>query len=780
MSIYSGYVSQLLGLTPQQVAALESNNGISQFQIADSAANIEALTPQQIATLETIPVDQISAIDNSVSLSAAQAVALEAGNVDVTVPPGDSVTLVDSVANLRGLTSAQTSGLAAIGVTAVTAEDTAAHILSLGSSDPTLAAINAAIGGSGQPSYVVVDTAEDILPDLSSLNSNAAISAIDVTDSFNPTSTMSIGAGSMLELSDGSTSFGGTISGAGALQMESGNFQLNSNLQLSTGTWGIADLNGSDNANVNLAANLSYGGTFLDGFNGIINLDGHSLTLSGSDAMLDGWVYGPTGSLVVSGTADANSFIVADSVVLEDKGSLTQSNYLVLGLNQGDAAELKIDAGANYLLQGASIFDGTNFGNGGTTLINNAGTFEVANAGGQSSDIFAAMKTSGTLAVDSGASLELSNATLTNDGLVTVGTGASLDVADTVNADTGSAGKFVIGTDATVEFGASVASNQTVIFASDGTGVARLDDLAAFNGAIKGLQVGDMIAISPAGLGGFSTITSATPGAYDAATGTTSVVLADNGNTVATLQFDGNYSSNSFSVAANGGALDLSDPTATTFACYCRGTLIRTERGEVTVEDLAIGDKVMTVSGRARPIKWIGRSNVVTRLCDPLRAWPVRIKAHALAEAVPSRDLLVSPDHALLIDDVLIQAGALVNGNSIVRETNVAETITYFHIELEDHELIFAEDAPAETFVDNVDRLSFDNWAEHERLYPTGNAIAEMPYPRVKAHRQVPRSIRERLTERCVQLFSKAALPEVDVAYCAMAVRNDLTRHRAA
>ena len=258
------------------------------------------------------------------------------------------------------------------------------------------------------------------------------------------------------------------------------------------------------------------------------------------------------------------------------------------------------------------------------------------------------------------------------------------------------------------------------------------------------------------------------------------MVLADNGNTVATLQFDGNYSSNSFSVAANGGALDLSDPTATTFACYCRGTRIRTERGEATVEDLTIGDKVMTGSGRARPIKWIGRSNVVTRLCDPLKAWPVRIKAHALAEAVPSRDLLVSPDHALLIDDVLIQAGALVNGNSIVRETNVAETITYFHIELEDHELIFAEDAPAETFVDNVDRLSFDNWAEHEMLYPTGNAIAEMPYPRVKAHRQVPRAIRERLAERSAQLFSKVALPEADVAYCAMAVRNDLTRQRAA
>ena len=127
MSIYSGSASQLLGFTQQQIAALESNSGITQFQVVDSAANIEALTTQQIATLETIPVDQIAAIDNSVSLSVAQAAALEAGDVGVTVPSGDTVTLVDTVANLESLTSAQLSGLAAIGVTAVTAEDSAAH-----------------------------------------------------------------------------------------------------------------------------------------------------------------------------------------------------------------------------------------------------------------------------------------------------------------------------------------------------------------------------------------------------------------------------------------------------------------------------------------------------------------------------------------------------------------------------------------------------------------------------------------------------------------------------
>ncbi len=780
MSTYSDSISDLLSLTQQQIAALETDNGITQFQAADSAANIEALTAAQIASLETIPVDQIAAIDSSVSLSVAQIVALEAGNVLVTVPPGDTVTLVDTVANLESLTPSQLSGLAAIGVTTATVEDTAASLLSLTGADTNaLAAVNAALGGSGQPSYVVVDTAENVLPNFNALNSDAAISAIDVTDSFNPTSALSIRAGSTLELSDGSTTFGGSVSGVGALQTESGNFQLSSGAQISVATWGVADLNGADTANVALASNLTYGGTFLDGFNGIINLDGHSLTLSGNNAMLGGWVSGPTGSLIVSGTAAASSFVVADAVVLEDRGTITQDSYLLLGLNSGDTAEMKIDAGANYLWQGSDIFDGSNYGSGGTTLIDNAGTFEVSNANGQGSQIFAAMTTSGTLAVDSGASLELSSAKLKNDGLVTVGSGATLDVAESVNADSGHGGTFIIDAGATADFSAAVANSQTVTFDSSGTGKLEIDDLALFNAAIKGMQVGDEIAISSAGLGGFSTITNANPGAYNAAAGTTSVVLTDNGSTVATLQLDGNYANSSFAVTMNGGLLDVTDPNAD-LACYCRGTLIRTVHDEVAVEDLAIGDRVMTSSGTARPIKWIGQRKLAPRFCDPLRAWPVRIKAHALADNVPSRDLLVSPDHALLVDDILIQAGALVNGSSIIREADVPEIFSYFHVELDDHALILAENTPAETFVDNVDRLGFDNWAEHEALYPNGYVIVELPYPRVKAYRQVPRSIRERLAQRSLLLVDQIVEHGISVGHYSMTAAADCTQQRAA
>jgi hypothetical protein len=120
------------------------------------------------------------------------------------------------------------------------------------------------------------------------------------------------------------------------------------------------------------------------------------------------------------------------------------------------------------------------------------------------------------------------------------------------------------------------------------------------------------------------------------------------------------------------------------------------------------------------------------------------------------RDLLLSPDHAILIDDVLVQAGALVNDTSIVRETNVPMTYTYHHVELDDHSLILAEDVPAETFVDNVDRLAFDNWDEHEALYPNGKPIAEMPYPRAKAYRQVPKAMRHLLSARGIMLYGEA------------------------
>lgn len=194
--------------------------------------------------------------------------------------------------------------------------------------------------------------------------------------------------------------------------------------------------------------------------------------------------------------------------------------------------------------------------------------------------------------------------------------------------------------------------------------------------------------------------------------------------------------------------------TSSTVSIYCfyPGTMIATSNGEVAVEELSIGDMVVRHDGSASSIRWIGRNTVSLMFAGKMKSLPIRIKKDALAANVPSRDLLVSPDHAILVDGILAQAGALVNGTSIVREADVPSTFTYYHIELADHSLVMAENTPAESFIDNVDRANYDNWAEHEALYGDLPALVEMDLPRAKSQRQVPPATRKVLADRAVAL----------------------------
>jgi len=190
--------------------------------------------------------------------------------------------------------------------------------------------------------------------------------------------------------------------------------------------------------------------------------------------------------------------------------------------------------------------------------------------------------------------------------------------------------------------------------------------------------------------------------------------------------------------------------------CFLAGTGIATPHGDWPVEALSIGDEVLTADGQVRPVRWIGRQTVARFFADPLRALPVTIRAGALGEGLPLRDLHVSPDHAMLVEGVLVHAGAMVNGRSILRMADVADSFTYYHVELADHALILAEGAPAETFVDNVTRRRFDNTAEYEALYgarvdaQVGTQVdtGELDLPRVKSARQMPAALARHLEWR--------------------------------
>ena len=154
------------------------------------------------------------------------------------------------------------------------------------------------------------------------------------------------------------------------------------------------------------------------------------------------------------------------------------------------------------------------------------------------------------------------------------------------------------------------------------------------------------------------------------------------------------------------------------------------------------GDKITTADGRVSQVNWLGTQSVNTVFADPKKVNPIRITAGALGGCLPVRDLEVSPDHAIAIDGMLINASALVNGTTIYQlATMPREGFTYYHVETDAHELLLAEGVPAETFIDYAGRDSFENGAEQTAM------IAEMPLPRISSARLVPNAVKARLNK---------------------------------
>jgi hypothetical protein len=151
--------------------------------------------------------------------------------------------------------------------------------------------------------------------------------------------------------------------------------------------------------------------------------------------------------------------------------------------------------------------------------------------------------------------------------------------------------------------------------------------------------------------------------------------------------------------------------------CFGKGTRIAAERGEVAVEDLSVGEPVRTASGALRPIRWIGHRELdVSKHRWPLEVMPVRVRAHAFGDNLPRRDLWLSPEHAVLVDGVLIPIIQLANGATVAQQQ--VKTVCYYHVELDSHDVLLAEGLAAESLIDGGARQSFTNQACVE-LHPS-------------------------------------------------------------
>ncbi|MBO9197730.1 Hint domain-containing protein [Rhizobium sp. 16-449-1b] len=165
--------------------------------------------------------------------------------------------------------------------------------------------------------------------------------------------------------------------------------------------------------------------------------------------------------------------------------------------------------------------------------------------------------------------------------------------------------------------------------------------------------------------------------------------------------------------------------------CLLRGTLIATPSGEVAIEDLRLGDLVETISGEAKPIRWIGRQT----FRKSVASWhptvmPVRISKGALDDGMPSQDLYISAGHALYVDGALVRVKDLINGSSIVLALpDGRETVEYYNVLLDSHDVVIADGTPVETFqLRGSDYESFDNFVELEKLYPVERRPRMAPY----------------------------------------------------
>jgi hypothetical protein len=387
--------------------------------------------------------------------------------------------------------------------------------------------------------------------------------------------------------------------------------------------------------------------------NGTLNIGGGTLS-----APTNGLTIGATGTIADFGTIDPGTNIVDLGVIEARGGELT----LPQAASVSGGGTLKVDPGASLVLQALS-------GGYAQSIVNN-GTIVDSAVPFFSSDLQITGGYSGT-----GGFLI--------DGGDAIGTRTILDLPSGLSANVAFDPNF---------------------------GELLLDDVATFNGTLSGFGNSDTIVMS--------TVANATSATL---TGTHLDLKDILGTVVQTITLNTasmNYTSAVFAVTENVGNTKATvKVSGVQAACFAAGTLIKTAAGEVPVERLVAGDIVCTQFAGTSPVIWIGHRHVdCRRHSEPAKVWPVRVSAHAFGPRTPGRDLLLSPDHAVFVDNVLIPIKHLINGKTIVQEK--WEAVTYYHVELAEHDVLLAEGLPAESYLENSDRGVFDNAGGVIALYP--------------------------------------------------------------
>jgi hypothetical protein len=181
--------------------------------------------------------------------------------------------------------------------------------------------------------------------------------------------------------------------------------------------------------------------------------------------------------------------------------------------------------------------------------------------------------------------------------------------------------------------------------------------------------------------------------------------------------------------------------------CFVAGTKIRTPEGEKSIEQLQAGDLISTANG-AKSLKFLCKTTRSFKGLLAVGKNPIRVAAGTFGATA---DLLMSPSHALSLEGCLIEAGALINHASVDRVTEWnAPELTYFNLELDQHEQIWANGVGTESYFSNYrtngfSREDWDNYSEYVALYGEGELMQELDMPRIAFSRQIPAAVAAKL-----------------------------------
>ncbi|HST75627.1 MAG TPA: Hint domain-containing protein [Acetobacteraceae bacterium] len=454
---------------------------------------------------------------------------------------------------------------------------------------------------------------------------------------------------------------------------------------------------------------------------------------------------------VISGPGNSASLTVTQNLAVSgafNTGALTLGS----STGVGTVGTLDLLAGTTLSASSVAVNDGRLALTGAGTRLTDSGTLTVGSKGSfygldgalsltnhasaQVGDVTLTQPppSSSSITVDSTASLEVGTGGTSTAGAVTVDAGATLSGAGSISGklvdngtvsaiggglsisgDVSGSGKLQIGAGATLSLvSGSIATD--IDFVGSGGTLSFASFLGTFpfseTGTISGFVSSDNLVFSTARLD--QAVWAASGG------GLGTLTLSASGKTLATLTLAGDYSNESFFANPSG----FSGTTiSTSLLCFCAGTRILTDGGEVPVEALRPGDRVATRSG-FRPIAWIGHRRVdLARHAAPDKLRPVRIRRDAFGPGAPHRDLLLSPDHAVFVEEVLIPVKHLVNGDTVRVDRSVTRP-EYFHVELDEHDVLFAEGLPAESLVPDADRSAFDHGDAPIQLHPDFHSLA--------------------------------------------------------